>query len=191
MSLLSAAFFFVILFNNFIFSDTSESKDLAVVEQQRGTLKSDYNAENAEIIIKDLILKEIEKHNGLKVIINAREGKIVHSDDRVECKLIKCCLCNQEKQIADLMASNAQIDKTKKNVFLTGNTIIHFEAMTINSQAVSYNYSEQKLYTQKQTKYEHPNFNLLAQQSKIDLKKSEIQMSGGVKSEFLNCSAKN
>ena len=158
ISLFSGAFFFVVLFNKFIFSDNSENKDLAEIIAPSEDSQSDKCAENAEIIIKDLVLKEIEKHKGLQVIINAREGKIIHSDDKIACKLIKCCLCDKDKQIADLMASDAQIDKTNKNVFLTGDTVVHFDDITINSQAVNYNYSEQKLCAEKQTKYEHPNF---------------------------------
>ncbi|KKQ32564.1 MAG: hypothetical protein US49_C0006G0015 [candidate division TM6 bacterium GW2011_GWF2_37_49] len=191
ISLFSGSFFLVVLFSRFIFLDNSENKNLAEIMAPSEDSQSDKSTENAEIVIKDLILKEIEKHKGLQVIINAREGKIIHSDDKIECKHIKCCLCDKNRQIADLVASDAQIDKANKNVFLIGDTVVHFEEITINSQAVNYNYSEQKLCAEKQTKYEHPNFSILAQHSKIDLKKSEIQMSGGVKSEFLNCSAED
>lgn len=172
-------------------SDNSENKKLVEATLPNQDSQENKSTENAEIIIKDLILKEIERHKGLEVIINAREGKIIHSDDKIECKNIRCCLSNKSGQIADLMSSNAQIDKANKNVFLTGNTTVHFDDITINSQEVYYNYSNQKLRAEKQTKYEHPNFSLLAQHSKIDLKKNEIKMSGGVKSEFLNCSTEN
>lgn len=147
--------------------------------------------ENAEIVIKDLILKEVEKHKGLEVTINASEGKILNSTDKIECKNISCSLNNDHKKIADLRANNAIIQKTTKNVFLSGTTVGHTYDMTIHGQDISYNYSSQMLTTDKEVCYAHQLFSLVAQKSCVDLKNSKILMSGGVRSEILNSPAGN
>lgn len=147
--------------------------------------------ENAEIVIKDLILKEVEKHKGLEFVINASEGKILNSADKIECKNITCVLNNNHKKVADLRSSNAVIHKTTKNVFLSGATVGHTCDMTICGQDISYNYSNQMLTTEKEMRYSHQLFSLIAQKSYVDIKNNKIVMSGGVKSEFLNGSAGN
>ncbi|MFH1254706.1 MAG: LPS export ABC transporter periplasmic protein LptC [bacterium] len=147
--------------------------------------------ENAEIVIKDLILKEVEKHKGLEFVINASEGKILNSTDKIECKNIACVLNNNHKKTADLRSNNAVIHKTTKNVFLSGNTVGHTCDMTICGQDISYNYSSQMLTTNKEISYSHQLFSLIAKKSHVDLKSNKIVMSGGVKSEFLNSSAGN
>lgn len=142
--------------------------------------------ENAEIVIKDLILKEVEKHKGLEFVINASEGKILNSTDKIECKNIACVLNNNHKKTADLRSNNAVIHKTTKNVFLSGNTVGHTCDMTICGQDISYNYSSQMLTTNKEISYSHQLFSLIAKKSYVELKNNKIVMSGGVKSEFLN-----
>jgi LPS export ABC transporter protein LptC len=142
--------------------------------------------ESAEIVIKDLILKEVEKHKGLEVVVNASEGKILNSTDKIECKNIYCALNNNYKQIADVHAYNAVINKTNKNVFLTGSTVGHTCDVTITGQDITYNYSNQTLTTNKKTSYCHEFFSLTAQQSVVDLKNSKFTMSGGVTSEISN-----
>lgn len=180
--------FCVFFLSRSLFIDSADNKDICRTITPESEEKA---SENAEIIIRDLILKEIEKQKGLQVIINADEGKIIHSDDKIQCKSIHCSLCNKNKQIAELTASDAIINKATKNIFLNGNAIVHFDDITINSQEVYYSYSSQQLSTTRQTEYEHPNFKLLAQQSTIDFKKSEIKMSGGVQSVFSNCPTEN
>ncbi len=147
--------------------------------------------ENAEIIIKDLILKEVEKHKGLEFVINASEGKILNSTDKIECKNITCVLNDNHKKVADLRANNAVIHKTTKNVFLSGNTVGHTCDMTICGRDISYDYSSQMLTTRKEISYTHKLFSLIAKESRVDLKNNKIIMSGGVKSEFLNGPACN
>jgi len=147
--------------------------------------------ENAEIIIKDLILKEVEKHKGLEFVINASEGKILNSTDKIECKNIACVLNNNHKKVADLRSNNAVIQKTTKNVFLSGPTVGHTCDMTICGQDISYNYSNQMLTTKKEISYSHQLFSLIAKKSYVDLKNNKIVMSGGVRSEFLNGPAGN
>lgn len=142
--------------------------------------------ENAEIIIKDLILKEVEKHKGLEFVINASEGKILNSTDKIECKNITCVLNDNHEKVADLRANNAVIHKTTKNVFLLGNTVGHTCDMTICGQDISYDYSSQMLATNKGISYSHKLFSLIAKESRAYLKNNKIVMSGGVKSEFLN-----
>lgn len=187
ISLITCGFLSIFLFNKITYEETTGDSDYSQKDCSDKEKQEINDSENAEIIIKDLILKEIEKHKSLQVIINAHEGKIIHSDNTIECKKIKCSLCDKNRQIADLMSENATIDKTTKNVLLNGETIVHFDNMTINGNDIYYNYSNQTLNTDKKTKYNHPNFNISAQQSRIDFKKNEINMSGGVKSEFLNC----
>ena len=152
---------------------------------------SAYLEENAEIVIKDLILKEVEKHKGLEFIINASEGKILNSTDKIECKNIACVLNDNHKKIADLRSNNAVIHKTTKNVFLSGNTVGHTFDMTICGQDISYNYSNQMLTTSKKICYSHKLFSLVAKKSHVDLKNNKIVMSDGVRSEFLNSPAGN
>jgi hypothetical protein len=147
--------------------------------------------ESAEIVIKDLILKEVEKHKGLEVVVNASEGKILNSTDKIECKNIYCALNNNYKQIADLHAYNAVIHKNTKNVFLSGATVGHTCDVTITGQDITYNYSNQTLTTNKKTSYCHEFFSLTSQQSVVDLKNSKISMSGGVTSEISNGPAGN
>lgn len=168
-------------------------------EQQKSPLKiiqskakqNTCSDENAEIVIKDLILKEVEKHKGLEVIINASEGKILNSTDKIECKNISCSLNNGSRKIADLRANNAIIHKTTKNIFLSGTTVGHTYDMTVNGNDISYNYSSHMLTTNKEVSYTHKFFSLIAQKSYVDLKNSKIVMSGGVRSEFLNGPAGN
>ena len=147
--------------------------------------------ENAEIIIKDLILKEIEKQKKLEVIVNAGEGKILNSTDKIECKNITCALKNKSIQIADLHANDAMIQKNTKNVFLSGATIGHIFDITIQGRDIKFDYSNQTLSTNKESTYSHKNFTLSARRSDVDLKQNKIVMSNGVKSEILNSSAGN
>lgn len=142
--------------------------------------------DNAEIIIKNLILKEIEKHKKLEVIVNASEGKILNSTDKIECKNITCALKNQNKQIADLHSKNAIIKKNTKDVLLSGSTIGRIYDMTIQGCDISFSYSAQTLTTKQETQYTHKNFKLSAKKSLVDIKKNIIYMSNGIQSEILN-----
>ena len=169
---------------------------IVVPSQNVGFVKSDecHNSdtnENAEIVIKDLILKEIEKHKGLEVVVNAREGKILNSTDKIECKNINCALNDNNKQIADLRSDSALIHKTTKNVLLSGPTFGHFYDIRIDGQDISYNYSNQTLVTNKKISYHHKHFSMLAKKSSVDLKNHKITMSGGVESTFLSGPACN
>lgn len=164
----------------------SETKLDLCKSRQSGCLE-----ENAEIIIKDLILKEVEKHKGLEFVINASEGKILNSTDKIECKNIACVLNNNHKKVADLRSNNAVIQKTTKNVFLSGTTVGHTCDMTICGRDISYNYSNQMLSTKKEICYSHKLFSLVAKKSHVELKNNKIIMSGGVRSEFLNGPAGN
>jgi LPS export ABC transporter protein LptC len=185
-SITTIALFFVFNFSGY----SVEKKRFELLKSRKQNTDS-VSVDNAEIIIKDLILKEIEKHKGLQVVINACEGKIIHSEDKIECTNIKCFLSSQEKEIANLVANTAIIDKASKNIFLSGDTVVRFNDITMIGQDVFYNYSSQVLSTKEQTKYCHPNFFVLAQQSTIDIKKNIICMGGGVKSEILNHPASN
>lgn len=147
--------------------------------------------ENAEIIIKDLILKEIEKQKKLEVVVNASEGKILNSTDKIECKNITCALKHQTVKIADLHANNAIIQKNTKNIFLAGGTVGHIYDMTIQGYDIRFNSSNQTLSTNKESIYTHKNFMLSAKKSLVDIKQNKIILSNGVKSEILNSSASN
>jgi hypothetical protein len=142
--------------------------------------------ENAEIIIKDLILKEIEKQKNLEVIINAGEGKILNATDKIECKNITCSLKKQNLKVADLHADNAIIQKNTKNVLLSGATVGHIYDMTIHGCDVKFTHATQTLSTNKESKYSHKNFTLSAKKSLVDIKKNKIIMSNGVSSEIVN-----
>ncbi len=142
--------------------------------------------ENAEIIIKDLLLKEIEKQKNLEVVVNAGEGKILNSTDKIKCKNITCSLKNQNMKVADLHANNATIEKNTKNVLLSGPTVGHIYDMTIKGCDIQFTHSTQTLSTNKESLYSHKNFILSAQISLIDIKKNTIMMSNGVKSEIIN-----
>lgn len=145
--------------------------------------------EKAEIIIKDLILKEIEKHKGLAVIVNAREGKILNSTDKIECKNITCALSDNDNQIADLKSDNALIHKSTKNVLLSGPASGHFYDISINGQDINYNYLNQTLTTNKKIQYQHKYFSMSTNKSLVDLKYNKITMLDGVVCTILNGSA--
>lgn len=147
--------------------------------------------ENAEIIIKDLILKEIEKQKKIEVVVNAGEGKILNSTDKIECKNIRCALKNQNIKIADLHANDAIIQKNTKNVLLSGATVGHIYDMTIQGCDIEFNYSTQTLSTDKESNYSHKNFMISAKKSLVDIKQNKIIMSNGVKSEIVNSSVLN
>lgn len=179
---------FTTLFFSFKKGQTKKQIDFLSVSKDD---KSSEMVESAEIVIKDLILKEIERHKGLEVVINASEGKILHLTDKIECKNINCALSDNKNKVADLQADKAVIYKATKDVLLSGQMKGHLYEMIIEGQDINYNYSNQTLVTDKEMVFKHSVFYLIAQKSFLDLKSNKITMSGGIQSEILNFSAGN
>ncbi len=138
----------------------------------------------ASITIKDLTLKEFEKSKALELVVNAKECKLLHTSDTVECDQVTCTLLDHKVQSALLKTDKAFVDRTKKTIFFAGNVLGYMKDLVVQGADIYYNFLQQTLKTDKNALYSHPDFSISCQQSFIDLKNNRIEMAGGVVNEF-------
>ncbi len=138
----------------------------------------------ANITIKDLTLKELEKKKDIEVIVNAKECKFLQFSDTVECSQVTCTLLDHKIPSAQITTNKALINRKNKNIFFAGVVQGTMKNLAITGADINYDFAQQILQTNQNALYTHPDFKISSQKSFIDIKNNRIEFSGGVINEF-------
>jgi hypothetical protein len=138
----------------------------------------------AEVVIKGLKLKDIEKSKGYEVTIDAQESKFFYVPNTVECYRVWCTLHEHQQAVAFFKSDRALVNRTQKSVFLSGVVNGTFKGLVLSGKNIFYNFSQQTLSTQDAFSCQHPEFYVCAKKSFANMKDNTIAFGGNVQSVF-------
>lgn len=163
-------------------------KNASKIEASKNA-KIEAQPEKVPLTIKGFSLHEMDKNRVYEFFIKAREGKLSHISNKVDCYDIECWLKNRGIDTAFLTAEHSIVKRDSKQFFLVGPVNGWVRDVKIQGSDIAYDFETQKIVTKNKTTFIHPCFWFCSQQSVIDLKSDEFQMDGGVKTEFLQSPA--
>jgi hypothetical protein len=138
------------------------------------------------ITIKGITIKESDKVKGYDFVITANESNFNHLSSQIECYDILCNIFRNKNPIASVHAEKSFIDRLSKKILFGGPVKGAIKNLSFSGNDVFYNFSTQKVHTQKSITFSHPNFTFSANHSTVDINSQKIQMSKGVYSEILS-----
>jgi LPS export ABC transporter protein LptC len=177
LTIISACISCIIIFV-YIFFFTKRKPPKKVVVQKKEIIQK------AEVIARNVSLKEIapEKLKGWK--INAAISKFFKDRDEIVCNDIVCKLITQDNEIAHLVSGTTKINIKTKDVFLKGKVSGSFSDFQLFGKDFLYSFEKHLIETDKKVFLKHPQMNIESNKTHIDLKDERIILSGGIKSDF-------
>lgn len=144
----------------------------------------DQTTTTACITIKNLIIRETLKNKDYRIIIKAQEGKVFHTQNKIECNNTTCQLWHKNANIGHIFSQKAFINKQEKEAFFSDLVYGNLEDLVFRTSNIHYDFANQQISTEATITYTHPSFSVTAHKSLVDIHKKEIHMDNGVHSEF-------
>jgi hypothetical protein len=146
---------------------------------------------HAAVAIKNITLHEYEKKKGYELVVNAQKSLLLPGSDIIECHGVTGSIIRQGAHIACVCAEKSIINRTAREITFHGTIQGAFKDIVMCGADVVYNFATNKVSTDCIMTYTHPLFQLSAHQSRVDIPRQKIMLSGGVSSMFLYRTATN
>ena len=160
--------------------ELSQEERLFIIAQEQKNKQYD-------MVIKHLTVPHTQLSQDYNLTLSARNSKLMNGSDLILCSDITGTIKKEDKALIFLKATDAFFNRTKNYLFFPHSINCTYDALHITGTKVFYDINRHLISSQEPFSYQHPNFSLTGQKSKIDLKNKRIYLSNGVTSQFSQC----